>query len=137
MFVHVSLSDSSIRFGNLLPRALSGKAGLRKLNQEDWGFLVWDPAAIQKHCAIHQRGQRSLLQELESFNQFARGQIDGGRVLTIDELFDQWRNQHNESDRRSSDLLAIQGAIDDFEKGDRGRPAGELSRELRERHGLS
>lgn len=79
----------------------------------------------------------SLQQELESFNQFARGQIDGGGVLTIDELFDQWRNQHNESDRRSSDLLAIQGAIDDFEKGDRGRPAGELSRELRERHGLS
>ena len=54
------------------------------------------------------------------------------RVTSIEELFDLWRFENPSDTGYAEDVAAIAGAIADFKNGDRGRPAGELSRELRE-----
>jgi hypothetical protein len=77
-------------------------------------------------------------QELESFTRFAKARLRGGdQEPSLDELFDLWRTE-NPSDTDSAENVAdLTGAINDFRHGDRGRPAGELSRELRNELGLS
>lgn len=75
-------------------------------------------------------------QELESFTQFAREHLGGGDAESpLEELFDLWRIENPSDTGYADSILAIAGAIDDFKNGDRGRPAGELSRELREELG--
>ncbi|NUQ63900.1 MAG: hypothetical protein HUU20_15590 [Pirellulales bacterium] len=76
-------------------------------------------------------------QELESFTQFAKARLrGGGPEPSLDELFDLWRIENPSDADYAENVAAIGGAIDDFRKGDRGRPAGELTRRLREELGL-
>jgi hypothetical protein len=76
-------------------------------------------------------------QELESFTQFAKARLhDEGPEPSLDELFDLWRTQNPCDADYAENVAAIAGAIHDFRRGDRGRPAGELSRELREELGI-
>lgn len=76
-------------------------------------------------------------QELESFTQFAKERLEaGGREPSLDELFDLWRIENPSDADYAENLAAIAGAIADFKTGDRGRPAGELSRELRRELGI-
>ena len=73
-------------------------------------------------------------QELDSFTRFARERLSVGEVEpSLDELFDLWRIENPTDTSCTEDVAAIAGAIEDFKNGDRGRPAGELSRELRDR----
>ena len=70
-------------------------------------------------------------QELESFTQFAKARLhDGAPEPSLDELFDLWRIENPSDTDYAENVAAIAGAIDDFRRGDRGQPAGELSREL-------
>jgi hypothetical protein len=72
-------------------------------------------------------------QELESFSQFARERLRSGDAeLSLDELFDLWRAENPSDAKYAEDVAALAGAIDDFQNGERGRPAGLLSRELRD-----
>lgn len=72
-------------------------------------------------------------EEINSFARFALEQVDRGNTdCSMDELYAMWRREHRPSASRDEDVAAVQGAIDDFRKGDRGRPARELGRELRE-----
>ena len=50
----------------------------------------------------------------------------------MDELYDLWRRQNPDPDEDAENVAAVNAAIQDYENGDRGRPAGELSRKLRE-----
>ncbi len=77
-------------------------------------------------------------QELESFAQFARQRLDSRHPEpSLDELFDLWRLENPSDADREETIAAVAGAIDDFRRGDRGRPAGELTRRLRAELGLS
>ena len=70
--------------------------------------------------------------EIKDFTRFAVEQLSrGGASLSMDELYDLWRRQNPDPDEYDENVAAVNAAIQDFKKGDRGRPAGELSRELR------
>ena len=70
--------------------------------------------------------------------QFARRHLArGAPEPSLDELFDLWRMEKPSDKHRAEDVAALAGAIADFNRGDRGRPAGELSAELRDELGLS
>jgi hypothetical protein len=45
---------------------------------------------------------------------------------------DEWRLRNPTDLEHAENVAAVLAAIEDFKNGDRGRPAGELSRELRE-----
>jgi len=71
-------------------------------------------------------------EEVNDFASFALAQLQrGNAALSIDELYDMWRREHPDPVDHSENVAAVRGAIDDFKSGDRGRPAGQLSRELR------
>jgi len=72
-------------------------------------------------------------QELESFTQFVKQRLRAEEAEpSLDELFDLWRMENPSDASYAENVAAIAGAIEDFESGDRGRRAGELSREIRE-----
>jgi len=80
----------------------------------------------------------STEQELESFTSYAKERIEEGTAnISIDELFDLWRAENPSDITHAEDVSAVAGAIEDFKNGDRGRPAGQLSQELRQQFGLS
>ena len=75
--------------------------------------------------------------ELVKFTQFAKGHLDrGGSEPSLDELFDLWRIENPSKSDYAENVAAVAEAIEDFKRGDRGRPAGEVSRELRTELGL-
>lgn len=77
-------------------------------------------------------------QELDSFTEFARRRLGrGDPEPSLDELFDLWRIENPSDTDYAENVAAIAGAIEDFKNGDRGRTAGELSRELREELDIS
>lgn len=66
-------------------------------------------------------------QELESFVQFAKTRLAAAEIEpSLDELFDLWRMENPSDADYVENIAAIAEAIQDFEGGDRGRPAGEL-----------
>ena len=76
-------------------------------------------------------------EELESFTQFAKLHLGAGAFEpSLDELFDLWRIENPSDTDNAENIAAIAGAIEDFRHGDRGRPAGELSRQLRQEIGF-
>ncbi len=79
----------------------------------------------------------SAEQELESFSQFAKARLRAGLGSSLDELFDLWRIENPSDTDYAENVAALAGAVNDFRRGDRGRLAGELSRELRKELGLS
>lgn len=71
-------------------------------------------------------------EDVNDFANFALVQLQHGNdALSIDELYDMWRREHPDPVNHSQNVAAVRGAIDDFKSGDRGCPAGQLSRELR------
>ncbi len=77
-------------------------------------------------------------EEIHDFANFALQQLDhGGNELRIDELYDMWRRENPDPAAYAENVAAVRGSIDDFKKGDRGQPAGEVSRELRENLGAA
>lgn len=71
-------------------------------------------------------------EEVTSFSQFAAEQLRQGQgALSMDELYDLWRRQNPDPEEYAENVAAVNAAILDFKNGDRGLPAGALSRELR------
>ncbi len=63
-------------------------------------------------------------QELESFTQFAKKCLASREPEPSQEgLFDLWRLENPTDTDYAKSLAALSGAIEDFKKGDRGRPA--------------
>ena len=76
-------------------------------------------------------------EELDRFAEFARQRLgNGGSQLSLDELFDLWRSENPSDELYAENVAAVNAAIDDFRKGDRGKPAGEHSDELRREFGI-
>ena len=71
--------------------------------------------------------------EINDFSRFAFEQLNGdGAALSMNELYDLWRRQNPDLDEYAENVAAVNAAIQDYKNGDSGRPAGELSRKLRE-----
>jgi hypothetical protein len=71
-------------------------------------------------------------EQIDSFSRFAAEQLNrSGAALSMDELYDLWRRENPDPDAYAENVAAVKAAIQDYKAGDRGRPAGELSRELR------
>ena len=77
--------------------------------------------------------------ELKHFTAFVYQRIACGSAsdLGLSELFDLWMLENPADADFADNIAAINASIIDFMKGERGTPAGEHSRELREQHGLS
>jgi len=79
----------------------------------------------------------TVVHDLASFTQYARQLIDrGGRDLSIDELFDQWRAENPSDEQYAENVAAINASLADFKNGQRGTIAGEHSAQLRREFGV-
>lgn len=69
-----------------------------------------------------------MLPQLAEFNRFAVSlTASEGSDLSIEQIYDRWWAAKH----RDEDLAAVQAAVVDFDKGDRGLPAREILAELR------
>ena len=77
--------------------------------------------------------------DLNSFTQFVRERIrnDASTESKLPELFELWMLQNPSHDEYVENVAAINASINDFLNGERGTPAGEHSRKLREEFGFS
>ncbi|MGZ0170026.1 MAG: hypothetical protein ACKVHE_10755 [Planctomycetales bacterium] len=78
-------------------------------------------------------------EDLKSFSQFVQQRIDNEEATdsSLPELFDLWMLQNPTDESYLEDVAAINASINDFMNGERGTPAGEDSRRLREEFGIS
>lgn len=75
----------------------------------------------------------SIEQDLESFTQFAKRKIAAGEAAaSMDELFVQWRRQRIAAE----DAAAVQEAVADLERGERGVDFATFVEEFSKRNGL-
>ena len=72
--------------------------------------------------------------ELEGFRDFLTEQL--GSNLSPEQCLDLWRVSHPQEDQAAEDLAAVYASIEDFKRGERGRPAGQTTRELRAEFGI-
>ncbi len=78
-----------------------------------------------------------LLDELRDFHQFLGEKLNGGPIdWSPEEALDEWRRLHPDDRAPADDLAAIQEALADLAKGDRGVPFEEFDRAFRQRHNL-
>ncbi|MEX0726474.1 MAG: hypothetical protein WD065_09420 [Planctomycetaceae bacterium] len=76
----------------------------------------------------------SLQHDLESFTRFAQQKIHtAGEELSIDDLYDQWRENHSTPD----DAAAIAASVRDMENGKKGRDFAAFADEFTKRNGIS
>lgn len=77
--------------------------------------------------------------DLREFAAFVRDHLSQGDAdhLGLAELFDLWMLQNPTDTEHSANVAAINASINDFLSGERGTPAGEHSRDLREEYGLN
>lgn len=74
----------------------------------------------------------TIQEELESFHRFAAARLqESAGPFSLDDLFALWRTENPAAEDYAENVAAIQAAYDDFLRGDRGKPAGELTRQLR------
>lgn len=65
----------------------------------------------------------SAEQDLESFVRFVQS-WPSGREASLDELFDLWRLANPLEAAQAEDEAAIAASLEDFDRGERGQPAG-------------
>ncbi len=79
----------------------------------------------------------ATLQQIESFNEFAKSQVQhGARDLSISELSYLWELRNRPDDVLAEDIAAIQFALDEMERGAPTRDVSELLEEVRVELGL-
>ena len=77
-------------------------------------------------------------QELQSFQQYASARIqNGGALLELDDLFDEWRNLNPDPKQLSDDAIAVRASLRDIERGEKGRPVEDVIREIRGKYNLA
>jgi len=75
--------------------------------------------------------------ELESFTVYVMQHLEReDSLLSIDELFDQWRAENPSDALYAENVAAINASIQDFNHGERGTVAGEHSHQLRREFGI-
>ena len=77
-------------------------------------------------------------QELQSFQQYATARLqEGGALLELDHLFDEWRNLNTEPKQLSEDAIAVRASLRDMERGETGQPVEDAIREIRAKYNLA
>jgi hypothetical protein len=72
--------------------------------------------------------------DLIAFHQFVGERIEQGALqLTPEEVLIEWQMRHDEPDLHARNVAAVRAALCDMEAGDRGIPAEESLRQLRDR----
>jgi hypothetical protein len=75
--------------------------------------------------------------ELQEFHRFIGERLKQTEVdWSPEEALDQWRRLHADPKSADEELAAIQEALHDMAKGDRGIPFDEFYRDFRARHDL-
>ena len=76
-------------------------------------------------------------EELRDFHRFLGDKLSSdGIELSPEEVLDEWRRLHPRTQTFEEDVAAIQEALDDMAKGDRGIPFDQFDRDFRNRHNL-
>ena len=77
--------------------------------------------------------------DLKRFVEFVHTRIsaDSAAELGLSELFDLWLLQAPSDDDYTENVAAVNASINDFLSGERGTPAGEHSRVLRDEFGIA
>lgn len=75
--------------------------------------------------------------DLRSFTAFVAARIQDQSDLKLPELFDLWMLQNPSDDDFAENVAAVNASISDFMNGERGTPAGEDSRKLRDEFGFT
>lgn len=70
--------------------------------------------------------------DLRVFNDFVKQRLQTDDTVSLGELMDEWQLLHPTDMQFAENVDAVKAAIADYKDGDRGKPAGELARELRE-----
>lgn len=74
--------------------------------------------------------------ELAAFQHYATVRLgNGGSDLSLDELFDEWRQANPNADQLLNSTRAIAASLRDLENGETGRPAEEVLNELQSKYG--
>jgi hypothetical protein len=77
------------------------------------------------------------IQELREFHRFLTDKLSASGIdLSPEEALDEWRRLHPQAQAFNEEVAAIQEALDDMAKGDRGIPFDEFDRDFRKRHNL-
>jgi hypothetical protein len=77
-------------------------------------------------------------QELQSFQQYATARLqNGGALLELDHLFDEWRNLNPDPRQLSEDAVAVRASLRDIERGVTGQPVEDAIREIRAKYNLA
>ena len=77
-------------------------------------------------------------QELQSFHHYAAARIqNGGVMLELDDLLDEWKHQNPDPKQLQEDVVAVKVALRAMESGDTGRTAEEVVREIRTKYKLA
>ena len=69
--------------------------------------------------------------DLNAFHRFAVAKLVTGGAESLFELVDDWEIQQLTPEEKAENIAAVQAALRDMQNGDYGRPADEISRELR------
>jgi hypothetical protein len=78
-----------------------------------------------------------ILDELRAFHRFLSEKVRANATdLSPEEALDEWRRQHPPAEALDEDSAAIQEALDDVARGDRGVPFDQFDLDFRRRHNL-
>ena len=75
--------------------------------------------------------------ELREFHRFLSEKLNDSQIdWSPEEAVDEWRRLHPDAQASAEELAAIQEALNDMARGDRGIPFEEFDRDFRRRHHL-
>jgi hypothetical protein len=75
--------------------------------------------------------------ELQDFHRFLSEKLSAGPIAwSPEEALDEWRRLHPDSQTSDEEVAAIQEALTDMARGDRGVPFEEFDRAFRKKHHL-
>ena len=79
----------------------------------------------------------TTLNQLDSFHRFETERaLNAEGKVTIDELFELWREENTTSEGKVADRLAVEAALQDMKNGDTGQPFDDFDREFRKRNAI-
>jgi hypothetical protein len=78
-----------------------------------------------------------LKSELSEFHQFVAEHVASGVVVSPEEILEEFRMFHPTPTQHDANVAAVKAALEDMKNGDRGRPAADVLREVRNELGLA
>jgi hypothetical protein len=78
-----------------------------------------------------------MIEELREFHRFLTDKLSADGIdLSPEEALDEWRRLHPQTQAFDEEVAAIQEAVDDMAKGDRGILFDDFDRDFPKRHHL-